>query len=50
MIMNREFIEHNRRVDELRNKEYQEYMNKSFDRYLNRTERYEEEDYATPRW
>ena len=50
MMMNREFIEHNKQVDYLRAKERQEHLNSSFDRYINKINRRKDEDFESPRW
>lgn len=46
MIMNKEFINHNKNVDYLRYQERKESLNNSFDRYLQRCKDREAENYS----
>lgn len=50
MMMNREFIEHNKQVDYLRYQERKENLNNSYDRYRKEYQRRKDEDFESPRW
>ena len=50
MIMNREFIEHNNKVDYLRYQERRQQQQTSFDRYMQKQKSREEDSYSTAAW
>ena len=47
MIMNNDFIMHNKNVDYLRYQERKEYNNSSWERYREKQQRIKENDYST---
>lgn len=50
MIMNKEFIKHNKNVDFLRYQERKQQQQASFDRYMQKEKNREEENYSTAAW
>lgn len=50
MLMNKEFINHNKNVDYLRYQERKEHQKSSYDRYREKQQRIKDNDYSTAAW
>lgn len=47
MLMNKEFINHNKNVDYLRHQERKESLNNSYERYREKQQRIDDDNYST---